>query len=281
MKSTLHRFRSLFALTLILSCSSFFAAAEEREVPLPRLTIDWGGKSWTVRGSNEPVGPLDNYFSPWPENVFVDGEGKLHLRIRPQDDIWRASEVILKRKFGYGSYEWKIETPLSDLDPSSVLGLFTWSDNTRYANREIDIEFSAWGDASRREQGQYVVQPYDLSGNMKTFPLAGAIGPTSHSFTWLPDRIEFASWTGFGPRPRLDAGFAPLQGSGDKPANGLDKPGSILASWTFTDVSRIPKPGNEYVHINFYLVEGGKAPSRGKPLDIVISGFSFTPWKTK
>lgn len=259
-----------------MACVS--AEAEEPELQSPRLSVDWGGKTWYVRNSDGAVGPLANYFSSRPESVSVDAEGKLHLRIRPEESVWRASEVVLKRKLGYGVYEWKIESPLSDLDPSSVIGLFTWSDNARYANREIDIEFSAWGDGTRAEQGQYVVQPYDIPGNLKTFPLGTAIGPTSHRMVWLPDRIEFMSWTGYGAGPDIGAKPAsdPAAGS-DAPARGLDKPGRILASWVFVDASKIPKPGNEYVHINFYLTQGGMPPSRGKPLELVISSFNFTP----
>ena len=38
--------------------------------------------------------------------------------------------------------------PGSDLqNPNVVLGLFTWSDDPAYDNREIDIEFSRWNNA--------------------------------------------------------------------------------------------------------------------------------------
>ena len=38
--------------------------------------------------------------------------------------------------------------PGSDLqNPNVVLGLFTWSDDPAYNNREIDIEFSRWKNA--------------------------------------------------------------------------------------------------------------------------------------
>jgi hypothetical protein len=286
MKSKYAPFRRIaaFALLSLLGCGATGcagAAAEEPwiETPQPRRSLEWGGMTWSVRGSEEAVGPLANYFSSRPETVFADSEGRLHLRIRPENGIWRASEVVLKRKFGYGVYEWRIESPLADLDPECVIGLFTWSDNARYANREIDIEFSAWGDGTRAEQGQYVVQPYDIPGNMKTFSLGSAIGPTSHRFVWLPDRIEFLSWTGYGPAPAPApaADLSAEAAAAQAPGRGLDKPGRLLAAFVFSDATKIPKPGNEYVHINFYLMEGGKPPARGKALELVLSSFSFAP----
>lgn len=260
----------------------------------PRSSIRWGGKTWSIRSTDEPGGPLANYFDSRESAVRVDDSGALILRIAPQEGIWRAAEVILKRRAGYGTYTWKINSPISDLDPSIVLGLFTYSQDPGWSHREIDIEISAWGDPSYKNQGQFVIQPYDQTGNMFTFPVGMAAGPTTHSFTWLPDRIEFMSWTGHGAPPvRPEGTFpAPVKSpdttNGKKsttvardPATFTDTPGSMIASWIYTAKAGIPKPGNEYVHINLYLMKGGKSPSRGKPVEISLAEFSFEPFVKK
>ena len=105
-------------------------------------SIRFSGYDWLVKESVTKVGPGPNAFSA--ANVAVDQRG-LQLRIAELDARWTCAEVIAQGTFGYGTYTWVVASDLTQLDPSVVLGMFTWSDVPDHAHREIDIEFARWG----------------------------------------------------------------------------------------------------------------------------------------
>src|SRR3989442_12920365 len=134
------------------------------EAQYPRL-IDFSGYTWSVKTSTGKVGPGPNYFSDSTSSVWVDAQGRLHMKILKNKGRWYCSEVILQESLGYGTYRFYLDSAVDGLDPSVVLGLFTWNDAPDYNHREIDIEFSRWGSVNN-QNAQYVVQPYNLAQNI-------------------------------------------------------------------------------------------------------------------
>jgi len=221
-----------------------------RHAARPR-TIAFSGYDWTVKSSGEPVGPGPNVFSDAEDNVFVDKEGRLHLRINQKEGRWRCAEVVSVRSFGLGTYRFTIDSGIDGLDPNVVLGLFTWSNAAEYHHRELDVEISRWGDAANAN-AQFVVQPYTRKGNIVRFAIPPGCGPTTHSVTWTPGRVLCQSWAGGGHTQPRDS--------------------TRLHQHTFTQ--GIPKPGGENARINLWLI-GGKPPRAGKDVEIVCSRFTF------
>jgi hypothetical protein len=199
-----------------------------------------------VKSNTEPVGPGPNVFSDSAENVWVDSAGQLHLRTTYRDGQWRTAEVILGQSLGFGTYTFRVASPLGNLDPNVVVGLFTWNNDPAYNHREIDVEFARWGNASDPTAGQYVVQPYDRAGNLRRF-VQPATSASVHAFTWASKSVFFASGT---------------------PA------GQPIAEWRSKSPD-VPRPGGERVHINLWL-NGGTPPLDGAETEVVISSFSFT-----
>lgn len=212
-------------------------------------TIDFAGYIWNVKSSDgDLAGPGPNLFSDSENNVWVDDNGALHLKITQQDGLWYCAEVYLDASLGYGKYVWKLKSTLDDLDPNVTLGLFTWSDKPRYAHREIDIEFGRWGNASDNTNAQFVVQPSDDEGHLQRWTVPAGYNQTVDQFDWTADKIKFKAK------------------SGD----------TVLGSWTFNTAADIPVPGNEVPHINLWLYQG-QPPGSGKAVEVVIKAFSFTP----
>src|SRR5262245_55233039 len=89
--------------------------------------VTWGGRTWQVKSSQAQVGPGPNYFSASSENVWVDAQDRLHLKITSRNGQWRCAEVISSTTFGYGTYTFELASPVDALDKNVVLGLFTWS----------------------------------------------------------------------------------------------------------------------------------------------------------
>jgi PKD repeat protein len=205
-----------------------------------------------VKSSGSPVGPGPNTFGDTADDVWLDGSGNLHMRIEYRDGTWHSSEVIGDDVLGYGTYTFTLGSRVDLLDRNIVVGLFSWDSSAPTFNyREIDIEFSRWGDPLN-ENSQYVVQPWDSAGNTQRWETTLAGDDSTHAFTWRPDRVDFSSHQG-------------------------SPPGALIQSWSYTGPDVPPEgatSGN--ARINFWLM-GGSAPFDGQEAELVINSFDFTP----
>ena len=210
--------------------------------------------NWAVKVGND-LGPGPNNFSDSTENVWVDDNGHLHLKITNQNSQWDCAEIISDESFGYGTYVFTIGNRVDSLDRNIVLGLFTWDTYaTDYNYREIDFEFSRWLNPAN-DIGQYVIQPWDTGGNMVRFDIdyAGQSNTTTHVMTWQSDGIYFKSYYG-------DFALAP-------------PPENVIRDWYYTG-SDNPPPGGENVRMNFWLISGFP-PSDGLESEVIIKDFQF------
>jgi len=238
------------------------AVASDRAMTTGQRKISWSGMDWFVKtslrnaDSYDRVGPGRNYFYDSNDNVWVDTSGKLHLKIVNINNKWTCAEISSALRMGYGTYRFYIDSRLDNLDKYATLGLFTWSDFASVAgNREIDLEFTTWGDNSiLPNNAQYVVQPYGVSGNMFRYTM-DSTAPSIQSFLWEPSRIAFSSRNELGP---------------------------LISNWDYTKLSGIPVTKDERVHLNLWLNNSSgtvPGPSSGQPVEIVISKFEFIPWQ--
>jgi hypothetical protein len=108
----------------------------------PPATLTFAGFDWSVEAPGVPVGPNNNYFSA--NNVFTDNRG-LHLTLaqcqQPYGITLCATEVLLTKPTGYGTYTFSLTGPLSTLGEDVVVGLFLYGDVSAYAHHELDFEF--------------------------------------------------------------------------------------------------------------------------------------------
>jgi hypothetical protein len=153
--------------------------------------------------------------------------------------------VVNQASLGRGTYSWTIQGNLAALDPNAVLGLFTWNDDAAFNHRELDVEFSRWGNAADPANGQYVVQPYSTTGNLLRITQPAGVTSSTHAFTWGVSTVAFSSTS------------------------------AAPASWTYSGPD-VPQPGGENARINLWLFRG-QPPSNGQPIEIVVTDFTFTP----
>jgi len=212
-------------------------------------TLSFSNYEWKVKASaaGQRVGPGPNLFSANSRNAWVDPQGRLHLRITEKDGRWYCAEVISRRSFGYGTYDFVVRG-VQGLDPSVVLGLFTWSDRPDYHHREIDCEVGRWRDAAA-DNAQFVVQPYTRPTNIVRFPIAPAHDAVRFRFDWRPERVAFEC--------RAEGSTAPIR------------------AWTFAGEG-VPKAGGENARMNLWLFRG-KPPADGAEPEVIIERFAFTP----
>ena len=248
--------RMLRLASAAVPCLGMLLAAARAQSPGTSLysrSIAFSGYTWSVKSSSGRVGPGPNYFSDSSNNVWMDTNGRLHLKITKSGGRWYCAEVILSVSLGYGAYHFYLDSPVDNPDPNVVLGLFTWSDNPADNNREMDIEFSRWGDKNNLN-AQYVVQPYTLPPNIFRFQEPSGLSQSTHSLTWTNGSVLFRSMSGFyQPPPAVNAYFQQK---------------------AFTE--GVPPPGDENARMNLWLYQG-RAPANRQPVEVIINKFEFAP----
>ena len=208
--------------------------------PSRARTLSWSGHRWTVRPASWGGAPGPNRWSAG--NVSVEG-GILRLELKQRRRGWTCAEIHSRRSFGYGRYEFVVNSDLSRLDPWAVLGLFTYGDNIPSPHNEIDIEVAKWGRHLARTNAQFVEQPHAARGHSKRIT--------------LPPRPPYTMWWQWT--------------SGNITWGITDATGALVSARA--KATRL-EPAGERVHLNLWLAEG-HAPAR--PMTIEIASFRHTP----
>ena len=129
-------------------------------------TIQFSGYEWAVKGGVS-LGPGPNHFSTSHDNVWVDGQGRLHLKITQRDGKWYCAEVYQMHPLGYGTFVFQFSSRVDLLNKNVIGSPFIYRDNSH----ELDVEFSRWGIQSG-PNAQFVVQPHYHPGNREQFTMS-------------------------------------------------------------------------------------------------------------
>jgi hypothetical protein len=162
----------------------------------PTRFFHWSGFDWTVKTSTSPVGPGPNYFSDSTNNVFIDSQGRLHLRITNDGGTWHCAEVVTESTPGYGTYQFHLGSNIDGLDPDVTLGLFTWSNESDFSDREMDNECGRWENPLDYANSQFVLQPYFVPSHLVRYRVPSFMTNATPSFTWQTNAITYACTTG-------------------------------------------------------------------------------------
>jgi hypothetical protein len=128
-----------------------------------------------------------------------------------------------------------------------VFGIYTYDYTAASQNyREMNIEFSRWGDRLNKS-AQFAVQPYYIPVNVVRFDVPG--GRLKHTLRWAPQRAEF------------ETAYHPQNGRS-------------VARYSFT--SGVPAPGEESVFISLYAYGRTRTPLL-KETEVVVERFEYIP----
>ena len=79
-------------------------------------------------------------------NVWLDGDGRLHLLLTERDGRWTSADIRLTRSLGYGTYSFDVRDT-SQLDPSAAFSMYTFDPLGSDQNfRELTVDVSRWGE---------------------------------------------------------------------------------------------------------------------------------------
>ena len=219
--------------------------------------LSFSGYDWWVKTSSGTVGPGPNYFSDATNNVWTDTNGWLHLRITHRTNAWQCAEIISARTFGNGSYRFELNSAVDNLNPNVILGLFTYSDDPAFTDREIDVEGGRWQIPTDTNNAQFVVQPYYLANQLVRYRVPPGLADSTHLFIWQTNQISWQSQTG-----AYSAAAT-----------------NLIASYVFANAANIPQSGDEAVHLNLWLINGS-APTDNNEVEVIVQGFNFVPLGT-
>jgi hypothetical protein len=216
-------------------------------------TISWKGHSWQLTS-----GGMAGVCQGDPQNVTIDANGYLHLRISQSGGTWTASELFTTDRLSFGTYQWQVDGPIDSYDKNVVLGLFPYgpaagigSDGTN----EIDIEYSRWGQASGAN-GDWT--DYPASGSNKgemsyTFSLGGATLSTSR-FDWSTSSITSAILNGL---------------------QAVESSSGLIKSWTWAPSNPTINIPQQALPLGMNLWCFDAPPSDGNPVEIIIRDFVY------
>jgi N-acetylneuraminic acid mutarotase len=214
----------------------------------PPRGLSFSGYSWDMKDSAR-AGPGDNHWSNSSENVCVDENGLLHLKITYRNGTWWCTEVSTTQPLGHGKYIFYVASRVDNLDQNVVMALFSYKDD----DHEVDVEFSKWGDINRKN-AQYVVQPEPYTEeNRKLFNIALTGDYSTHFFSWNPDSVFFESYHG-----HYQPKAAPLS--------------NVITNSCFP-LSRTAEGAKAYIQLR--LCQGSIPPLDGKEVEVVITRFEF------
>jgi hypothetical protein len=240
--------------------------------PAPTTWRMWNGKQIQVKEDASVCGPGNNLFS---NETAYEKDGELYLTYSNQ----QASEVRVtlpgKQIYGYGTYTFSVKS-ISVLDAAGrvkdnklpkdlVLGIFTWDDTDNYAihenfNHEVDIEISRWN-CDDNSDVQFLVQPAGFPQMYRFYSGQGATydqGGHTYSFTWLPNRIDWATTAGGGQQFSLTTEEALYK--------------------KVPDFVQCMPSGYTEVRLNLWNVNGAEVPAGLEPTDtvqVVIDKFEY------
>ncbi len=216
--------------------------------------LSFSGYDWWVKNETTPAGPGPNYFSDATNNVWTDTNGWLHLRITHRTNAWQCAEIISERTFGPGSYRFELNSVVDNLNPNVTLGLFTWSDDPAFTDREIDVEGGRWQNPADTNNAQFVVQPYYLANQLVRYRVPPGLADSTHLFVWQTNQISWQAQTG-----AYSAAAT-----------------NLIAAYFFNNAANVPQTGDEAVHLNLWLINGS-APTDNNEVEVVIQNFNFVP----
>ena len=245
-------------------------------------TVEFAGYTWRVRQGDRPMQAGANCYSAFPDDVWVDDQGRMHLMMRARGGVWVSTEVYAQAAFGYGTYEFYVANQIDALDKNVVVGLFTWDPNAPAGGTlsELDVEVTRWG----REYGHnlhYSLQPLygpDAEGRYDerttSMFMVQNQSVSTHVIDWGPGAVYFASYQGRG-NPTGDR-IGQWTFSGNNPARRGDD--TVL---TTPFVIPTPSPSTQ-VRMNVWLKDTdgdgfGNPPSDGRAVEVIVDGFVFRP----
>lgn len=244
-----------------------------------QATVSFSGFRWNIKVFTTPAAPGKNFFSGSADNVFVDPEGFLHLRITQQNKGWACVELSADTTFGYGDFALYPATKLDNLDRNVVLSFdlgisHPSGENDPDPQPDCAIRFTKWGSKSAVNPLVYSVKPDGAKTHITRFPQLPFVMQgeySTHVVKWRQDHITFVSYHDHGyPTPwQAERWRFPAQAKDSALVPIMTTQGTVKIGFWLIPAQPNPAIPNEQALIN--------APANNKPVEVLIKQFEFLP----
>ena len=232
-------------------------------VALPAQTVNWKGHTWNVNnGSPIGDGAAGGQISGAANNITVDSQGYLHLKISGSGSSATGAEMYSADKLGFGSIYYVLQGPITAMQKSVVASGFTYgpADNVGVdGENELDVEFSQWNGTAGNINADFTFYPNTGQGSRgasfeQNFLLnLGGSTLNTVRIDWSSATVTASIWTGV---------VSPTASTS-----------SAVKSLTYHgNTSTIPQSACPML---FNLWTYGAYPTQ--PLDIAVQDFQFIP----
>jgi hypothetical protein len=151
-----------------------------------RRLLSWSGITWIVY-PDSAKGPENTPLSNAANSVYVDGRGRLHLKILKIHGVWRSVELQSLNPVGYGTYRLINDTATAQFSNRTVFGMFVYQPHTKKYTNEIDVEDSRFPRyLPAPNNAQFAVQPYKSPGHEHHYQVKSSYVPLFQEFNWYP-----------------------------------------------------------------------------------------------
>jgi hypothetical protein len=154
--------------------------------------LTWRGRTWVVKSTigEAKAGPGPIRWAD--DNVVVDAEGRLHLKLTQRGGEACGSELVAKEKTHYGRYVWNVYE-VKGIRLNEVFGLFVYGDpkdeGVVPVVPEIDIELARWHQKTD-DLLQMTCQPWYKPENVTHRPCP-TDRPLTFAFSWAADKVSW------------------------------------------------------------------------------------------
>lgn len=230
-----------FASSALAATPTPLSTTASTPVPSGQLTFTWSGLNW-ISNDGSTAGGASNICTK--NNVWVDAQNRLHLKIAKSGNAFTCAEIETQSTVGYGSYTFNVASNPIVLANNVVAGMFYYKSDLN----ELDIEYSRWGDPDNNNLGEFSVQP----GNSP--PQFYINSPnTINKFVWSADgKVSFEV---------------------------RDSSNNILSSWNYTGTHKTAPGG--HLAINLWICtkcgSGLTVPADGSEQELILNSVQYIP----
>ncbi len=229
----------------IVSTLFFTLVITFSQIAYSQRIVEFAGRSWEVKSGFGGPGP--NYWSDSEQSVWVDDQGRLHLRLRRIGSKWYGAEVRTVAPTRHGMHRFYVVGRIDQIDQNVVFAPFLYLNDST----ELDIEFSRWSNPEN-PNGQYVLQPgpYIQNDNIHRFNFHLEGTNSTHYINWTASDVTFKSIHGHYPEPPEEH--------------------YLIQQWNYSGNRNPSESDSLNIHINLWLFRG-QAPTDNQEVEVIIT----------
>lgn len=249
---------------IFISCGEKETPEKSNELKLDANKVMFSGIVWEKKETKD-IADSRYFCLTKNENVSIDADGNLVLKISKTDDGWYGGEITIDTSLGFGEYSFDARVRKGNLDANATLAftVLNITDDFYEGMTQTGIRFSKYSEPESPNELEYFLYATDKKfAEVQTpdnpFLLSELV--SSHKVGIYPNYLYYSSKAG--------GGFYNEFKATKKTNDLMDLPDAL----TFSEPTDHLK-----VIISLCLPEANE-PISGKEIEVIISNFKYSPY---